>query len=206
MVPGNDQRWTFIDDHPERRFLNSFGLPAAIVSHYKGASNISDSEAGSTNPRPVERTESSQPPRREVRWVNLGANSRSLESIAHQFQDYIDCFLPSSSTLRRIRALDDPTSFHTCPGYLREEITLTAEVSKSAIVSHAFADLGERCSFCGELVAINFERDFGQWFAPVDETEVLPSFRDQEQGDQTQDNSWSQPWDPPKALFPSVPQ
>ena len=172
--------------------MNSFGLPAAIVSHYKGTSNISDSEGGSTTtPRPVELTESSQPPRREVRWVNLGANSQSLESIAHHFQDYIDCFLPSSSTLRRIRALDNPASFHTCPGYLREEITLTAEVSKSAIVSHAFADLGERCSFCGELVAINFERDFGQWFAPVDELEALPSSWDQEKGDQAQDNWWS---------------
>jgi len=66
--------------------------------------------------------------------------------------------------LRRIRASGDPFTFHTCPGYLREEITLTAEVSKSAIVSHGFADLGERCSFCGELVELDFERDFGKWF------------------------------------------
>ena len=151
--------------------MNSFGPPAATVSHSEGTSNIFDSEVGSTTPRPVEQAESSQPPRREVRWVNLDANSQSLESIAHHFQDYIDCFLSSSSsTLRRIRALDDPSAFHTCPGYLREEITLTAEVSKSAIVSHAFADLGERCSFCGDLVNINVERDFGSSFAR-DETE-----------------------------------
>jgi hypothetical protein len=140
IIPGNNQRWTLIDDHPERRILNS-------------------SEAGLPTPRPVEWPKSSQPPRREVRWVDLGANNQSLESIAHHFQDYIDCFLSSSSsTLRRIRALDDPSAFHTCPGYLREEITLMAEVSKSAIVSHAFANLGERCSFCGDLV----ESDFGQ--------------------------------------------
>ena len=124
------------------------------IAFSEGASNISDSEAGSTTSRPVERPESSQPPRREVRWVNLGANNRSLESIAHHFQNYVDCFLSSSpATLRRVRALDDLNpAFHTCPGYLREEIILTAEVSKSAIVSHAFADLGERCSFCGQLV------------------------------------------------------
>ena len=164
--------------------MNSIGLLAVTVSHSEGTSNISDSEAEASTPRPVEYPKSSQPPRREVRWVNLGANSPSLDSIAHHFQDYIDCFLSSSSsTLRRIRALDYSSAFHPCPGYLREEITLTAEVSKSAIVSSAFADLGERCSFCGDLVDIDFERDFGQWFAP-DETEGLQRFRDQEKEDQ----------------------
>ena len=159
--------------------MNSFGLPAATVSHSEGTSNIFDSESGSTIPRPVERPQSSRPPRREVRWVHLGTNSQSLESIAHNFQDYIDCFLSSSSsTLRRVRALDEPP-FHTCPGYLREEITLTAEVSKSAIVSHASADLWERCSFCGQLVDNGFERDFGKWF-DSDETKTLQRFWDQE--------------------------
>ena len=182
-----------IDDSPDRWILDSFILrvPPATVSYSEGTSNISNSEIGLTTPRAVERPKSSQPPRREVRWVNLAANNRSLESIAHHFQDYIDCFLSSSSsTLRRIRALDDLyPAFHTCPGYLREEITLTAEVSKSAIISHAFADLGERCSFCGKLVDINVERDFGQWFVPVDETEALQRFRDQEKGDQSQESS-----------------
>ena len=195
IILGNDQRWTLIDDHPERRILDSFGLPSATVSHSEGTSKIFDSEAGSTIPRPVEQPKSSQPPRREVRWVNLGANSQSLESIAHHFQDYIDYFLSSSSsTLRRIRALDDPSAFHTCPGYLREEITLTSEVSNSAIVSHAFADLGERCSFCGKLVGIHFGRDFGQLFVPVDETEALQSFCDQKKGDQTQSSPGSPPF------------
>ena len=61
------------------------------------------------------------------------------------------------------------------PGGDNTEITLTAEVSKSAIVSHAFADLGERCSFCGDLV----ERDFVQSFVP-DGAEGLQRFWDQE--------------------------
>jgi len=205
IIPGNDQRWTLIDDSPDRWILNNnFILPPATVSYSEGTSNISSSESGLTNPRLVERPKSSQPPRREVRWVNLAANNRSLESIAHHFQDYIDCFLsPSSSTLRHIRALDDLyPAFHACPGYLREEIILTAEVSKSAIVSHAFADPGERCSFCGKIVDINFERDFGQWFVPVDETEAQQRFRDQAKGDQTQDNWWYRQFSPGSPPFP----
>ena len=174
-----------IDDSPDR-WINNLGPSRsfAILSHSDGTSNVSDSEVESATPRSVERPKSSQPPRREVSWLNLGANSQSLESIAHHFQkDYIDCFL-SSSTLRRVRASDD-LSTHTCPGYIREEITLTSEVSKSAIVSHASADPGERCSFCGDLVVlrdINFERDFGQWFDP-DEEEGLQSPRDLEEDD-----------------------
>jgi len=54
-----------------------------------------------------------------------------------------------------------------------------AEVSKSAIVSHAFADLGERCSFCGQLVKLEFERDFGEWWFDSDEIDAL---LDQEKG------------------------
>ena len=173
-----------IDDSPDR-WINNLGPSRsfAILSHSDGTSNVSDSEVESATPRSVERPKSSQPPRREVSWLNLGANSQSLESIAHHFQDYIDCFL-SSSTLRRVRASDD-LSTHTCPGYIWEEITLTSEVSKSAIVSHASADPGERCSFCGDLVVlrdINFERDFGQWFDP-DEEEGLQSPRDLEEDD-----------------------
>ena len=42
-----------------------------------------------------------------------------------------------------------------CPGYLREEITLVSDVSKSVIVSHAFPSQSEVCSICGQLVRYN---------------------------------------------------
>ena len=38
------------------------------------------------------------------------------------------------------------------PGYLREEITLASDVSKSAIISHTFPSQSEVCSICGQLV------------------------------------------------------
>jgi hypothetical protein len=43
-------------------------------------------------------------------------------------------------------------NLHQCPGYLREEITLASDVSKSAIISHAFPSQSEVCSICGQLV------------------------------------------------------
>ena len=39
-------------------------------------------------------------------------------------------------------------NLHQCPGYLREEITLRCDLSKSTIVSHAFPDPNERCLIC----------------------------------------------------------
>ena len=43
-------------------------------------------------------------------------------------------------------------NLHHCPGYLREEITLASDVSKSAIISHTFPSQCEVCSICGQLV------------------------------------------------------
>ena len=47
-------------------------------------------------------------------------------------------------------------NLHQCPGYLREEITLASDVSKSVIISHAFPSQSEVCSICGQLVQYNF--------------------------------------------------
>ena len=98
-------------------------------------------------------------PRREVQWrLDLGASNRNLDLIARRFGDYLDCFLSTSSDspLRRIRASNGAYSrrwtSHQCPGYLREEITLTSDVSKSAIISHEYPNQSELCSLCGQLV------------------------------------------------------
>ena len=79
-------------------------------------------------------------------------------SIARRFGDYLDCFISTSSNspLRRIRASNGAYSrlwtSHQCPGYLREEITLTSDVLKSAIISHEYPNQSELCSVCGQLV------------------------------------------------------
>ena len=38
------------------------------------------------------------------------------------------------------------------PGYLREEIILTSDVSRSAVISHEHPSQSELCSVCGQLV------------------------------------------------------
>ena len=94
-----------------------------------------------------------------MQWrLGLGTSNRSLDSIARRFGNYLDCFLSSSSDppLRRIRAPKEVYSrlwtSHRCPGYLREEITLTSDVSRSAIISHEYPSQSELCSVCGQLV------------------------------------------------------
>ena len=110
----------------------------------------------------TEKPKSRRTPRREVRWLDLGAKNRSLrlESIKRRFEDRLDRFLSSSSNslLRRIKSpmdIKQRHNLHQCPGYLREEITLASDVSKSVIVSHAFPSQFEVCSICGQLVQYN---------------------------------------------------
>ena len=105
----------------------------------------------------TERPELRRTPRREVWWLDLGGKNQSLESIKRRFEDCLDRFLPSSSNslLRHITSPMDNKlrhNLHKCPGYLREEITLASDVSKSVIVSHTFPSQSEICSICGQLV------------------------------------------------------
>ena len=115
---------------------------------------------GSNPSNPTEKPKPRRTPRREVRWLDLGAKNRSLESIKRRFEDRLDRF-PSSSTDSLLRHIISPMdsrqrrNLHQCPGYLREEITLASDVSKSVIVSHAFPSQSEVCSICGQLVQYN---------------------------------------------------
>jgi hypothetical protein len=103
------------------------------------------------NPKP------SRKPRREVWWLDQDATNHSLMSIRRCFDERLNWSLLSSSNslLRHIRSPKDDNlgrNLHQCPGYLREEITLTCDLSKSVIVSHAFPGQSERCSICHQLV------------------------------------------------------
>ena len=106
----------------------------------------------------MERPNSRRTPRREVWWLDLGGTkNQNLESIKRRFEDCLDRF-PLSSSNSLLRHFTSPMdsrlrhNLHQCPGYLREEITLASDVSKSAIISHAFPSQSEVCSICGQLV------------------------------------------------------
>ena len=147
-------------DSPEREFVvyDGEGFPRAPLEDEEGPS--SESEDVSNPSISTEKPKPRRTPRREVRWLDLGAENRSLESIKRRFQDRLDSFLSSSSNylLRHITSPMDSKqrhNLHQCPGYHREEITLTSDVSKSVIVSHAFPSQREVCSVCGQLVQYN---------------------------------------------------
>ena len=145
------------DDSPEREIVvyDREDFPRAPLEDEEGPSNVSANEN-----EDVEKPKARRTPRREVRWLDLGAKKRTLESIKRRFEDCLDRFRSSSSNslLRRITSPRDSKQrhdLHQCPGYLREEITLASDVSKSVIVSYAFPSQSEVCSICGQLVQYN---------------------------------------------------
>ena len=148
------------DDSPKREFdlYDSEGLPVETVEHDENTSSqaLSESAIEAVSNRSNQR-KTSRKPRREVWWLDLGTNNHSLTSVGQCFEDRLNWSLLSSSNplLRHIRSPKDDNlrrSLHKCPGYLREEIALTCDLSKSIIVSHTFPDLSERCSICHQLV------------------------------------------------------
>ena len=166
-----------LDDSPKREFdvYDSEGLPAASLEHEESnsnESNLSESEGISNRSSPMENPKPSRKPRREVWWLDLGATNHSLKSIGRCFGERLNRSLISSSNslLRRIRSSKDDKNLrrdlHQCPGYLREEITLTCDLSKSVIVSHAFPGLSKRCSICHQLIQYTSSESFDH-FEPV---------------------------------------
>ena len=131
------------------------------MEHDENTSSLSESESAieavSNRSNQKKTLKPNRKPRREVWWLDLGSNNHSLTSVGRCFEDRLNWSLLSSSNplLRHIRSPKDDNlrrSLHKCPGYLREEIALTCDLSKSVIVSHTFPDLSERCSICHQLV------------------------------------------------------
>ena len=141
------------DDCPEQEFdvYDREGFPRAPLDDAEG-----EDMSNPTNLTEDLKPKSCRTPRREVWWLDLGAEKKSLESIKRLFEDCLDRLLSSSiSPLRHITSPMESKlrqNLHQCPGYLRQEITLVSDVSKSAIISHAFPSQSEVCLICGELV------------------------------------------------------
>lgn len=91
--------------------------------------------------------------RQELIWKSATGVRVTLDDISLQFQDFLYSHPPSSEPiLNRRRGRYMARTSHRCPGYNRIEITLTPDISRSAIVSHSSPTPGEICPVCKEVV------------------------------------------------------
>jgi len=92
--------------------------------------------------------------RQELVWKYPTAETVvPLNDISHQFQSFLNAYLSSSEpALNHRRGRYTARTAHRCPGYNRVEITLTADVTRSAIVLHSSPIPHEICPVCGEVV------------------------------------------------------
>jgi len=96
----------------------------------------------------------SRVPRREFVWTTE-PDHLSLEAVSKRFGDFLAVLPsgPSTTPLHRFRVQDGlRTPPHRCRDYVREEITFTPNVARSAVVSYTVPSPRERCSMCGELI------------------------------------------------------
>ena len=139
-----DEFDTNVDDLPENRFeeLDSSG-PAS-----------SSPTSGRPSPRRLPRKLRPNGRRQELVWKYPTAEAVvTLSDISHQFQNFLNAYLSSSDpTLNRRRGRYTARTAHRCPGYNRVEITLTADVTRSAIIVHSSPIPHEICLVCGEVV------------------------------------------------------
>jgi hypothetical protein len=149
-----DAYYTRTDDSPERSDVN-YESPGRLESPPTSGATAGPEENDipqSIFPS-IQTVALENKPRRELWWMDQEPKSLSLAIIARRFGDHL-ASLPSSSLspLRRIHKSKART-FHQCPGYLREEILLSSDLAKSAIISHSAPSAMEICSICGELVS-----------------------------------------------------
>ncbi|KAJ7613948.1 hypothetical protein FB45DRAFT_1110888 [Roridomyces roridus] len=92
---------------------------------------------------------SSVAPRREYVWRTM-ETQQSLATVAAQIHRDLDVRRTPIHKLTWTNA----QSAHRCPGYVREEITLTTRTADSAVVSHDSPDPQEVCPVCHEVVIV----------------------------------------------------
>ncbi|TFK31000.1 hypothetical protein BDQ12DRAFT_694637, partial [Crucibulum laeve] len=144
--------------------------PKRDLSHATQSIELNTAELQTTSPL-TDLFAGQSKTRREVRWEVDGGCPQPLDVLAQRFQDDID----SCGSLRRLTVPNSWPPVHQCPGYLREEVNICADLSRSAVLTYAAPTPNERCTICGKLVlsfGSHFERDFGQWFTPEDEGEI----------------------------------
>lgn len=122
----------------------------ADVSNSTSSLAVSSKKASSENVPKRPRVDGH---RRELVWKADNAQSFLLEDILREFQNYVHGLRSSSEpALHSRRGRYSSRTAHRCPGYNRTEITLTADINRSAIVSHSTPLPHEICQICKQIV------------------------------------------------------
>ncbi|KAE9410246.1 hypothetical protein BT96DRAFT_1011822 [Gymnopus androsaceus JB14] len=91
----------------------------------------------------------------EIVWNSSGFSGSSLAYICQSYNDLIHAETHDNDCLQ-LPCLSGPEGFygHACSlrGYVREEVTLTPDRSRSAVVIFQRPSPGERCRLCGEVL------------------------------------------------------
>ena len=117
----------------------------------QGHAALPTTTTSSISPQRPLRKSSLSARRRELVWKSPKNQTVSLEETAEQFQSFLLTFSTELEFNRRRGRYTTKTA-HRCPGYNRIEITLTPDISRSAIVSHLTPIPHEICPVCKEIV------------------------------------------------------
>lgn len=100
---------------------------------------------------------SERPPRREIIWNALGLSELPLSYIHQNYDGLI--FKNDRVQLPRRFGTNVIEYQHACncKGYIREEITLTPDVLRNAVLIYQQPSPNERCGMCGEILCNNLE-------------------------------------------------
>ena len=91
--------------------------------------------------------------RQELVWRPPAHETIILSEISRDFQYFLNANRSSlEPALSRRRGRYTARTPHRCPGYNRIEITLTPDITRSAIVTHSRPTLHEICPVCREVV------------------------------------------------------
>ena len=124
------------------------GSPSDVLSSAPLAPQLPTTSTSSISPF---RKSSPSACRRELVWKSPKNETVSLEETARQFQSFLLTFSTELEFNRRRGRYTTKTA-HRCPGYNRIEITLTPDISRSAIVSNFTPIPHEICPVCKEIV------------------------------------------------------
>ncbi|KAJ7269054.1 hypothetical protein C8J57DRAFT_1509267 [Mycena rebaudengoi] len=110
---------------------------------------ITSGPSGAAEPQQIEERPA-LPPRREYVWRTMARGQQCLATVARR----IDSHLSLASLLHRM-AYTDVKNPHRCPGYTREEITLTTNTVDSVVAEHDTPSPREICPICHDVVGLN---------------------------------------------------